>query len=52
MKFSFDENDDLVLENIPDDMMDTVSTLARDREINDEDMWREILTKWARELPA
>ena len=52
MKFSFDKNDDLVLEDIPDDLMETVSKLARDRAISDEDMWREILTKWSKEFPA
>ena len=49
MKFSFDENDDLVLEDIPDDMMDMAAKIAFDRRVSVEDIWRDILTQWSKE---
>ena len=52
MKFSFDENDDLVLEDIPNDKMDIVAKIAFDRLISAEDIWREILTLWSNERAA
>ena len=45
LKVRFDENDDLVLEEIPDDLMVQVSKLAADRAVSEEDMWRELITK-------
>ncbi len=52
MKFSFDENDDLVLEEIPDDLMEAAAKIAFDRDVSAEDIWREILTQWSRESAA
>ncbi len=52
MRFSFDDNDDLVLEDIPDDMIETVAKLALERRISDEDMWREIIGLWSKEYSA
>ncbi|MGH8596510.1 MAG: hypothetical protein ACREXT_07625 [Gammaproteobacteria bacterium] len=49
MKFSFDENDDLVLEDIPDDMMEMSAKIAFDRGVGVEDVWRDILTQWSRQ---
>ena len=49
LKFSFDENDDLVLEDIPDDMMDMAAKIAFDRRVSVEDIWRDILTQWSKE---
>ena len=47
MKLRFDENDDVVLEDIPDDMMAMVSMQAKARGIDDESLWRELLTQMA-----
>jgi hypothetical protein len=41
----FDENDDLVLEDIPDDLIRIVSELAGERSVHEEDMWRELVTR-------
>ncbi len=50
MKFNFDENDDLVLEDIPDDMMEMSAKIAFDRGVSLEDVWRGIVTQWSKEL--
>ena len=47
MKLRFDENDDVVLEDIPDDMMTMVSVEAKARGIDEESLWRELLTQLA-----
>jgi hypothetical protein len=52
LKFSFDENDDLVLEDIPDDMMEMAAKLAFERRVGVEDIWREILAQWSNERAA
>ncbi|QYU71254.1 hypothetical protein J4558_07635 [Leptolyngbya sp. 15MV] len=49
MRMRLSENNDLVLEDIPDDLMETVANLARQRAISDEDMWREIIMRWSEE---
>ena len=52
MKFSFDENDDLVLEDIPDDVMEMAAKIAFDRAVSEEAIWREFIVQWSKELPA
>ena len=49
LKFSFDENDDLVLEDIPGDMMEMAAAIAFNRRTSLEHVWRDILTQWSNE---
>jgi YD repeat-containing protein len=49
VKFSWDENDDLVLEDIPDDLMEMTAKIALDRGVSLEDVWRGIVTQWSNE---
>ena len=52
LKFGFDENDDLMLEDIPDDLMELAAKQAFFRSITVEDVWRDILTLWSKERPT
>ena len=45
MKLRFDENDDVALEDVPDDMIEMASEIAARRGIESEDVWRELLTQ-------
>ena len=45
LKLRFDKDDDLVIEDIPDDLMVTVRGLAVRRSVSEEDMWRELITQ-------
>ena len=46
MKILFDENDDLVVEDIPDDLMVMLSSLSERNNRTIEDEMRDILVKW------
>jgi hypothetical protein len=50
MKFRFDENDDLVIDDIPDDLIDLVNRHALEKGVTPEDEWREIIIKWSEEF--
>jgi hypothetical protein len=50
MRFRFDENDDLVLEDIPDDLVEAVNRRALENGVDPEDKWREIIIKWSEEF--
>jgi hypothetical protein len=45
MKFRFDKNDDLVIDDISDDLMDETRQIALDRRIALEDVWRDLVTQ-------
>ena len=45
MKFRFDENDDLVIDDIPDDLEDMTRRLAFERRVSVEDIWRDIVMR-------
>ncbi len=47
MKLRFDENDDVVLDDIPDDMIADVAALADSRGVSEEELWRELLVQLA-----
>jgi hypothetical protein len=47
MKILFDENDDVVVEDIPDDLMMMLSSLSKRNNRTIEDEMRDILVKWA-----
>jgi hypothetical protein len=47
MKFRFDEHDDLVVEDIPDDIMDETTRIALERGVAVEDIWRELISQLA-----
>lgn len=46
MKILFDENDDVVVEDIPDDLMMMLSSLSERNNRTIEDETRDILVKW------
>ena len=46
MKILYDENDDLVVEDIPDDLMVMLSSLSERNNRTIEDEMRDILVKW------
>jgi plasmid stability protein len=48
MNIRFDDNDDLVLDNIPDDLMRRAGTMAADRGVSAEDVWRDVMERLAR----
>ena len=45
MKLRFDENDDVVLEDVPDDLIEMASEIATRRGMDIEDLWRELLAQ-------
>lgn len=45
MKFRFDENDDLIVDDIPDDLMDLVAQRAEQHGIGVEDVWRNLIVR-------
>lgn len=45
MKFRFDENDDLVIDDIPDDLMDLTNNIAIERGVSVEDIWRDVIAQ-------
>ena len=52
MKLRFDENDDVVLEDVPDDLIEMASVIAARRGIDIEDLWRELLTQLVAPKPT
>ena len=49
MKVRFDENDELVIDDIPDDIMQTLEHLAARNGTSVEDEMRAVLIKWSRQ---
>jgi hypothetical protein len=47
MKILFDENDDVVVEEIPDDLMMMLNSLSKRNNRTIEDEMRDILVKWS-----
>lgn len=47
MKILFDENDDVVVEDIPDDLMMLLSSMSKRNNRTIEDEMRDILVKWS-----
>lgn len=45
VRLCFDENDDVVLEDVPDDLIGMASEIAARRGIDIEDLWRELLAQ-------
>ena len=45
VKLRFDENDDVVLEDVPDDLIEMASEIATRRGMDIEDLWRELLAQ-------